>query len=175
MGGNYLNSVMQPDYVEALIGIAALAVSLAGFTGVVVAFGSRSGGSWHSGDRLRLGFLLEASLTAGGFAILALLMFYAVGDSVSLAWSGTSTAWALFMIGSLYSSRQRIRKNPDGFGDVDQLTNRLVFTGFSVLIVVQILNVVLWQEFAPLIAALCLNLVGAAMQFTRLIRSTFHD
>jgi hypothetical protein len=102
-------------------------------------------------------------------------MFYAVGDSVSLAWSGTSAAWALFMIGSLYSSRQRIRKNPDGFGDVDQLTNRLVFTGFSVLIVVQILNVVLWQEFAPLIAALCLNLVGAAMQFTRLIRSTFHD
>ena len=49
-------------------------LALAGFTGVVVVFGSRSEGSWHSGDRLRLGFLLEASLTAGGFALAALVL-----------------------------------------------------------------------------------------------------
>ncbi|MEM8769622.1 MAG: hypothetical protein AAGE43_19470, partial [Pseudomonadota bacterium] len=62
------------DVVELLIGIAEIATALAGFTGVVVAFGSRSHGAWHPGDRLRLGFLLEASLTAGGFALLALLL-----------------------------------------------------------------------------------------------------
>ena len=61
------------DKVELLIGIAEIAVALAGFTGVVVAFGSRSQGSWNPGDRLRLAFLLEASLTAAGFSLLALL------------------------------------------------------------------------------------------------------
>ncbi len=163
------------DFAETLVGIAALAVALAGFTGVVVAFGSRSAGGWHAGDRLRLAFLLEASLTAGGFSILALVLVYAVGDATDIAWCVTSTAWAAFMLGSLYSSRRRIRTNQDEHGDIDQLTNRLVFVGFALLIVVQVVNVVLWRAFAPLLAALCLNLVGAAMQFTRLIRSTFHE
>ena len=166
---------MQPDYGETLIGIAALAASLAGFTGVVVAFGSRSGGTWHVGDRLRLGFLLEASLTAGGFAILALVLFYAFGQALPIAWSVTSAAWAMFMLGSLYFSHQRIRMSLQEHGDIDQPMNRLVFVGFSLLIVVQLVNVVMWREFAPLLAALCLNLVGAAMQFTRLIRTAFRD
>ena len=60
------------DLVELLSGIAQIATALAGFTGVV-AFGSRSQGSWHPADRLRLGFLLEASLTARGFSLLAWL------------------------------------------------------------------------------------------------------
>lgn len=166
---------MQPDYAETLVGIAALAVALAGFTGVVVAFGSRSGGSWHRGDRLRLEFLLEASLTAGGFALLALVLVHALGDALSVAWSCSSAAWAAFMLWSLYSSRTRIRTNREEHGDIDQLMNRLVFVGFVSLIVVQGFNVLLWRDFAPLLAALCLNLAGAAMQFTRLIRSTFHE
>ena len=58
---------------EILIGIAEIATALAGFTGGVVVFGSRSHGSWEIGDRLRLVFLLEASLTAGGFALFALI------------------------------------------------------------------------------------------------------
>ena len=37
------------DFPEVLVGIAELAVALAGFTGVVVAFGSRRVGSWHPG------------------------------------------------------------------------------------------------------------------------------
>ena len=44
------------DAVELLICIAEIATALAGFTGVVVAFGSRSQGTWHPGDRLRLAF-----------------------------------------------------------------------------------------------------------------------
>jgi hypothetical protein len=34
-------------------------------------------------------------------------------------------------------------------------------------------NIVLWQQFSPFLAAIILNLAGAAMQFARLIRSTF--
>jgi hypothetical protein len=57
---------MQLDAPQILVGIAEIAVALAGFSGVVVVFGSRSQGQWRAGDRLRLSFLLEASLTAGG-------------------------------------------------------------------------------------------------------------
>ena len=67
---------MQNEFTETLIGIAELAVALAGFTGVAVAFGSRDRGGWHPGDRLRLSFLLESSLTAGGFALFTLILLY---------------------------------------------------------------------------------------------------
>jgi hypothetical protein len=162
------------EFVELLIGIAEIAVALAGFTGVVVVFGSRSAGAWHPGDRLRLGFLLEASLTAGGFSLLALLLLNSVGDN-QLAWAASSAAWALFMTFSLYSSRLRIRKNSDSHGDVDRIANLLVACLFVALILLQAVNAVVWQQFAPFLAALFLNLAGATMQFARLIRTAFHD
>ena len=80
------------DVVEILIGITEIAVALAGFTGVVVAFGSRSQGSWHPGDRLRLTFLLEASLTAGAFALLGLLLSSA-GFEIAYCWAICSVGW----------------------------------------------------------------------------------
>jgi len=47
------------DFPEVLIGLTEIAVALAGFTGVVVVFGSRSAGSWLPGDRLRMGFMFS--------------------------------------------------------------------------------------------------------------------
>jgi hypothetical protein len=69
------------DFPGVLVGLTEIAVALAGFTGVVVVFGSHSAGSWLPGDRLRLGFLLEASLTAGGFALFSSLIVLKSGDS----------------------------------------------------------------------------------------------
>ena len=161
------------DQSEVLIGIAEIATALAGFTGVVVVFGSRSEGNWHPGDRLRLNFLLEASLTAGGFALLALILFGTVDPQ--LAWAASSAAWALFMPISLYSSAKRIRESLMSHGDVDRVANRLVFVVFASLVAVQVANVIVWQQFTPLLAALSVNLAGAAMQFARLIRSAFQN
>jgi hypothetical protein len=162
------------NIVELLIGIAEIATALAGFTGVVVAFGSRSEGSWHPGDRLRLGFLLEASLTAGGFSLLALLVF-ASTDNHTLTWSLLSGLWSAYMAGSLWMSRKRIQSNLDSHGDVDRIANRLTASGFVAVIVLQLLNTIVWHEFSPFLAAVTMNLAGAAMQFTRLIRSAFRD
>lgn len=162
------------DLSEVLVGIAEIAVALAGFTGVVVAFGSRSHGSWHPGDRLRLHFLLESSLTAGGFALLALLALETL-PSDAQAWRAGSGLWALFMPWSLYSSHRRVEENRLQHGDIDRLSNRLVFGLFCALIALQIANVVVWHGFAPLLAALSCNLAGAAMQFARLIRSAFRE
>jgi hypothetical protein len=166
---------VQLDYSETLIGIAELAVALAGFTGVAVAFGSRDRGAWHPGDRLRLNFLLESSLTAAGFALLTLVLLHVFPDSPSIAWAIGSFLWAVFMPWSLHSSRRRIQYNQQEHGDTDQFANRLVFWVFAFLVLVLIGNVFFWQSFAPLLGALCFNLAGAAMQFVRLIRSAFHE
>jgi len=163
------------DYSETLIGLAELAVALAGFAGVAVAFGSRDHGAWHPGDRLRLHFLLESSLAAGGFAILTLVLLHALPDSEALPWQLGSALWALYMPLSLWASHRRIEENRTKHGDIDQFANRIVFSIFAFLIAAQIVNVVLWQDFFPLLAALCFNLAGAAMQFLRLIRSVFHE
>jgi hypothetical protein len=162
------------DVVELLVGIAEIATALAGFTGVVVAFGSRSEGTWHPGDRLRLGFLLEASLTAGGFALLALLLLATMNDR-PLTWQILSVGWAAYMCFSLYTSRQRIRANLADHGDVDRIANRLTAACFLSLIALQLANLVVLQAMWPFLGALILNLSGAAMQFARLIRSAFRD
>ena len=82
---------------------------------------------------------------------------------------------ALYMVYSLYTSHRRIRENLEHHQDIDKTANHIVSALFSLLIVLQLINAVLWREFAPVLAALVLNLAGAAMQFTRLIRSAFHD
>ena len=162
------------DIVELLVGYAEIATALAGFTGVVVAFGSRSQGTWHPGDRLRLVFLLEASLTAGGFSLLALVLLSSLENN-HLAWSFISGLWACFMTGSLWFSRGQLRNNADAHGDVDRIANRLTTVCFATLIVLQIANVALWQAFSPFLAAITLNLAGAAMQFARLLLSAFRN
>jgi hypothetical protein len=166
---------VQADFSETLVGVAELAVALAGFTGVVVAFGSRGDDSWHPGDRLRLSFLLESSLTAAGFALLTLVFLYVFPESTAIAWSAGSALWALYMPWSLYSSHRRIQASLRRHSDIDQFANGLIFAIFVALVAAQLGNVIFWREFGPLLAALCFNLAGAAMQFARLIRSAFRE
>ena len=162
------------DVVELLIGIAEIAIAMAGFTGVVVAFGSRSHGSWHPGDRLRLVFLLEASLTAAGFSLLALLALSSLGDT-GLTWRLLSGLWFLFTGFSLWSSRRKIQNNMHEHEDVDRIANRLTTSFFLVVMVLQLLNVLVWHQLPAFLAAVILNLAGAGMQFARLIRSAFRN
>lgn len=166
---------MLQGYIESLLGIAQLAIALAGFSGVVVVFGSRKEGTWDPGDKLRLVFLIESSLTAAGFALLALLLTYSFPSTLSTSWITVSLLWSAFMMWSLYSSHTRIRLNSEKHDDIDRLSNGLVTLVFSLLILVQFANFLLWKEFWPVLAALCFNLAGATMQFARLIKSAFHE
>ena len=161
------------DPAETLVGITEVAVALAGFTGVVVAFGSRREGAWHPGDKLRLGFLLEASLTAAGFALFALLLISAKLQT-SIIWIVCSCTWAAYMVFSLVTSRIMLRENQDSHGDIDRLANGITATLFMLMIVLQIVNAVWLHTLWPFLAGIILNLAGAAMQFARLIRSAFH-
>ncbi len=160
------------ELTELLIGIAEIAIAMAGFTGVVVAFGSRSQGAWHPGDRLRLAFLLEASLTAAGFALASLWLYTALGDA-PWTWRVSSGAWVVATAISLWRSHRNIRINLDVHDDIDKVANLLTTTCFVLLAGLQLVNVLYWHSFAPFLGAVLLNLAGAAMQFARLVRSAF--
>ena len=163
---------MTVDISETLIGISEIAVALAGFTGIVVAFGSRREGAWHPGDRIRLGFLLEASLTAAGFALLGLLLVSTDLDPET-SWLLCSVLWSGYMMASLFTSRAALKGARRNHGDVDRFANNITVTLFVVFIIIQLFNALVWREFWPFLGGLILNLAGAAMQFARLIRSAF--
>ena len=121
-----------------------------------------------------MNFLLEASLTAGGFALLTLLALN-ITQREGLTWVTTGSLWSVYMAYSLYSSHRRINQNLQTHDDIDKVSNQIVSLAFVIMILLQVVNALLWQAFAPLLAALIVNLAGAALQFTRLIRSAFHD
>ena len=104
---------MQQEFTELLIGIAEIAVALAGFSGVVVVFGSRNSGTWYPGDRLKLGFLIESSLTAAGFSLAALLVLYSFPGDLSLVWMIISIMWGgvhalvTILVASPYKEQRR--------------------------------------------------------------------
>jgi hypothetical protein len=56
------------EATEALLGLAQFALALAGFTGVVIAFGWR-GGEWHAADAFRTWRALNSSLGAAFLAL----------------------------------------------------------------------------------------------------------
>lgn len=165
---------MDIEVVELLTGIAEIATAVAGFTGVVVAFGSRGQGAWHPGDRLRLGFLLQASFTAAGFSLLALVSLAAVPQTTPL-WQALSAGWAVFMSGSLRMAHCRLQRERQSHGDFDDTANNLMTLAFLVMMTLQLANCMILREVWPFLAALALNLAGAAMQFMRLIRSAFRE
>ena len=160
--------------VEILIGICEIAVAIAGFSGVVVVFGSRGEHGWHPGDRLRLGFLLESSLTAGALSLLAVIALSLI-ENRQTAWTVASAAWASVMVVSLFSSSRRLQVARAEHPDIDEFANRVMFVVFAVLIMVELANAVEWRAFGPVLVGLVMNLVGACTQFGRLIRSAFHD
>ncbi len=149
-------------------------MALAGFSGVVVVFGSRSQDGWHPGDRLRLSFLLESSFTAGALSLIALILLSLAADP-QLAWMVASLLWAAGMTFSLATSSKRLRNARREHPDTDDRANRAMLAACSVLIVIELVNAASWRSFGPLLAGLVMNLFGACTQFGRLIQSAFRE
>lgn len=70
---------------DALLGIAEIAIGLAGFSGLVAAFGQRPGHAWKGEEKARIVFLIILSF---GIIVSAILPFALSGisDSPALIW-----------------------------------------------------------------------------------------
>ena len=159
---------MQPS--EAL-GIAAqVAVTLAGFAGIVVVFRPESVHRWSPLDKLRLQLLLVNStmpLAESLFGML-LLTFDPPPAGIWRWCSGVGFSAQVFVFVYMRQPRQRLFTRAD-----IQMVNRFLFYGIgvtmTVTIALQAINFAVWNRFWPFFALIFMHLVAALAQFVRMV------
>jgi hypothetical protein len=154
------------------LGIAAqVAVALAGFTGIVVVFGSTTVHQWRPLDKLRLRLLLTMSTLPLGLSLLAILLL-ATGLADNTIWRVMSAlSAAVFAIAGFLVQREFRRL---GTSEVKRLpSSRIVFylTGLTgaAVVILMIYNCFTSGAFWPFFAGLICSMMAAVLQFVRLI------
>lgn len=160
---------MEPG--EALSPAAQIAVTLAGFAGVVVVFRRESVHDWSLIDKYRLRLLLMNSVLPLAFCTVGLLLL-SIKPALSEIWrwcSGFTLVIVLpFTIMTTRSfrrldPRQLPRARGTGFG----------FYLFGLLgigaILLQLLNIAMLNAFWPFFTGIVVHLLAAMFQFARVI------
>ena len=158
---------MQPG--EAL-GIATqVAVTLAGFAGIVVVFRPESVHEWSALDRFRLHLLLANSalpLVSSLFGILLLTI-----DPAPVAiWRWCSGFVLLIQVPFMLSTSAKGRRiPPTDKARVEQTALLLDRAAWDRALVLQVINVVAWNRFWPFFFLIFVSLGAAVAQFVRFI------
>ena len=160
---------MQPT--EALSASAQVAVTLAGFAGVVVAFRSRAVHEWAKVDKFRLQILLTNSAAPFVLSILAMVLLSTNIDPVT-TWRLCSvfTFVLLVAVGASYGSAYR------GFSRTEFKSSggkaSILYTGSIVALamtLLQLYNVIRLRTFWPFFVAVATLLLFAMLQFILLV------
>ena len=164
---------MEPS--DALGVSAQIAVALAGFAGVVVAFRNRSVHEWSKIDKFRLQILLTNSAIPFVLSIFAMVLLSTSLDVVTV-WRLCSlfTFIMLVAMGSSYGTALR-RFSPEEF-KTSGSRNAILYSGSVMAIgvtLLQLYNVIRLQTFWPFFTAIATLLVLAMLQFILLV--TAHD
>ncbi len=158
---------MQPS--EALGVAAQVAVTLAGFAGIVIVFRPQSVHEWTVLDRFRLTLLLMNSAMPLGFALFGMLLLSVDPAPVSIwRWcSGFAFVGDVIAFVSMPDPRRRIPA-----ADL-QTVNKFLFYGIGILATasaaLQAVNFSVWNRFWPFFAAIFVHLSAAMIQFIRLL------
>ena len=158
---------MEPN--EAL-GIAAqVAVTLAGFAGVVVVFRPQSVHEWARIDRFRLRLLLHNSICPLAYALFGMLLL-TMKPTPEWIWRTCSLFGLLFQLPGVIivmkSSRKLAAHEFAG-------SNKLLFYSIGVLGVatqiLQLINIVRLNLFWPFFLAIVFHLMTGMLQFMRMV------
>ncbi|HWY50763.1 MAG TPA: hypothetical protein VNW72_04705 [Chthoniobacterales bacterium] len=160
---------MQPS--EALGATAQIAVTLAGFAGVVVAFRSGSVHEWSKVDKFRLQILLSNSVLPFMMSILAMLLA-TTGLAEQMIWRWCSlvafilTAGTGQILSHTYRTFSRGELAASG-------SRRWIFVSSGLFgiaaTLLQLYNVIRLQAFWPFFAAIATWLCLAMVQFVLLV------
>lgn len=158
---------MQPG--EALGVAAQVAVTLAGFAGIVVVFRPESVHKWSGLDRFRLTLLLMNSAMPLALSMFGMLML-SVEPAPASIWrwcSGVAFAAQVTIFTFMPNPRRRLSA-------VDlQAVNKWMFYGVAVMATaaaaLQVINFAVWNRFWPFFTAVFVHLFAALAQFLRLI------
>jgi hypothetical protein len=160
---------MEPG--EAL-GIAAqVAVTLAGFAGVVVVFRRESVHDWSPVDKLRLRLLLINSILPLGFSMMGLLLL-TIQPMPPGIWKWCSGI--AFVVSFSFAIRMTKTFRSLNLRDVQRdRTTRFVFSLFGIfgvaVILLQVYNLALLGAFWPFFTAIVYQLLTGVFQFARMI------
>jgi len=158
---------MEPN--EAL-GIAAqVAVTLAGFAGVVVIFRPQALHQWSALDKFRLQLLLTNSVLPLTYSLLGMLLL-TVHPPIASIWRWCSGVAFVIQILLIVFGRNPARTIASA-----QLhgANKVLFYGVAVLgtaaMALQAINFAKWNWFWPFFAFIFVHLIAAVVQFTRMV------
>ena len=158
---------MQPE--DALGIVAQVAVTLAGFAGVVVVFRPEAVHRWSQLDRFRLRLLLDNSILPLGYALVAMLLLTIKPHPESI-WRWCSGFTLLFQVTGAIGNIKMARSLDAA--DLASVNRRLFvpFIGFgAVMFVLQAWNTAILNAFWPFFAAIVAHLIAAIMQFARIV------
>lgn len=163
---------MDERTVLVLLGIASVAATFAGFSGVVAVFGRRAHGEWFLEDRFRLTNMLVTSLGAGLYAFFPLIALDLHLHGPPL-WTVSSLLMfvycVVFIVTTVPQWLHLITKHP---GALSVPASFVVYLSAGFAALVQLLNaasVLFHREPGPYVLGLVLLLVIAGLQFALMV------
>jgi len=158
---------MQPG--EAVAVVAQVAVTLAGFAGIVVVFRPDSVHQWSTLDQFRLRLLLTNSALPLADSLFAILLLSVDPPPIAI-WRWCSAFSLATQIPFRILTGTAMRRIAAG---EHQSVNKIIYYSVgligAVALVLQLLNLFSWNQFWPFFAGMFVNLVAAVVQFLRLV------
>jgi hypothetical protein len=158
---------MEPN--EAL-GIAAqVAVTLAGFAGIVVVFLPQSVHQWSRVDRFRLRLLLSNSIFPLAYSLFGMLLL-TIKPTPDSIWQWCSAFAAVFQVPFVIANFRTPRRfSPDEFKGMPKILFYPLFAIGSATLLLQFYNIAVLNRFWPFFAGIFVHLMAAMLQFVRIV------
>jgi hypothetical protein len=142
-------------------------VAIAGFSGIVVAFGSRARGEWSYHDRQLLYALLGSS---GGCALLSALplVLASTGLAETTVWAASSGCSVVLQLGLMVARARSVARDAGTLAR-ERWVLAAAFGGGVACVAVQLVNCVWWGAAWPHLATLTWHLALSFVVFVRLV------
>lgn len=161
--------MMSPD--ETLGVVVQVAVTLAGFTGVVAVFGTNPVHEWSRLNRLRLRLLLVMSSIPVALCLIVLVLLTTTLQKTVIWRSASAIAAFAFLTAAVVAQRGMSRVSANELDRSDR--GRVVFYTTSAVgaasILLLLYNAIVLGAFWPFLAAIVFSMLAALLQFVRLV------
>ena len=152
---------------DLLTVLAEIALGTAGFAGIIVTMGTRSG-TWSPLDKERVRMLLLCSLPVVVFALVPLGLFAKL-DDVPCAWQVSSGSYLPALVYALWRTPIVFRLASEHSGPTSRPLGFLLSCMQSLAALLLLANVAILSQPWPHLAALGLNLCIALIIFVELL------
>jgi hypothetical protein len=155
---------------SALESAIEVAISLAGFSGIVAAVGRRGAGHWNDHDQLRLRILLTASGAAIVFSFLPFLLVDAIDPSA--VWRLASGLLAAYTVGITTYRRQQASHIAAASA---QFRNPVVVVFQVTVVIALVANACCFASSSVYVFGVLFGLVVAFMTFVALLLESWRQ